>query len=102
MHFFVDAGELTFVEPDAAAFGTLVDSDLFGFGEPFAVEDLVRAARAKARLAERDYYIGIMPYRVQGVSGLSIDALKFAGVEPDTAAAAVTNIDRHTAGAFFT
>ena len=98
VNFLVYLGELAGVEPDAAAVGALIDFDAFEVGEPFAVEDLFSASRARTRLGKFFDIDGGLPDGVERGGGAGGDAFKFVGVKPDAAAAAITHIECHAAG----
>ena len=44
--FVVQLGEFAGIQPDTGTFRALVDLDSFSIGKPFAIKDLLRAARA--------------------------------------------------------
>ena len=58
LYFFIDAGELPRVQPDAAAFRASVNLDPLQVREPFAFQDQLGATRAHPRFGQLPLLVG--------------------------------------------
>src|SRR5437899_319285 len=99
--FVVDAGKFPCVQPNAAALRTLIDLDFFSLGEPLALEHLLCAAGTHPWPGEIELSARRLPDRMERSCGAGVHALKFRRIEPDPAAATVTDVESHSAGGLF-